>query len=269
MPFRAGTSEIVAHALHLMALAGAPGTSPAYAKLDRRARKGSRHARSTTPRTPDASIRDALARREAPSEDAGWFHLRWSRGEAEAMGSEARRLAAEAKDVPDAGLLPRATVEVLASTALRFIPFACSEPWRVALGHEAPGALAVLAVLAERMRPAVQVGGLDPLDEHLLRLHAAGTALARALGGVDPAAPWLHAASGGLLESLGSDAGFAYDRWVQRVATTVLDQPPGEVERIAEGFANRRATRLERSWRRGFFLPPRFDLDAWIAEARD
>ncbi len=50
---------------------------------------------------------------------------------------------------------------------------------------------------------------------------------------------------------------------VRRISSAVLDQPPGEIERIGVGIGRRLESRFDRAIRRGFFTPPGFDLTAW------
>lgn len=46
------------------------------------------------------------------------------------------------------------------------------------------------------------------------------------------------------------------ERWVAALARRgLLDQPPGEIERTIHGLGRRRADRMWRAWRRGFFVP--------------
>lgn len=268
MPFVASTDRAVAHGLHLVALTG-PGhaLSPGYAREDAALRSSIR-ARPVRIEAgePPLDLADALAAREAPSADAAWFATRWEGGEAESMAAHAARLALEANGLPDGGLLPAGAIETLASPTLARAPVAITEPWRVVATPRTPAIALLLTVIGARLRLALGDLDLEPRDLDLLSPLLAAAALERAQAEPDALDPWLPDIVATWLPAP-SDAG-SFAAQVHRIARVALDQPPGEVDRIASGLATRRVSRLRRALRRAFFAPAGFDVDGWVASAR-
>ncbi len=263
MSFVPTVSEPIAHSLHVLAYMdhGEP-LSPGYERLDRRLRRGGRAPRRW--RLPDGAAvtaAGALHAREAPTLDSRWFGLRWLGGEETASRQHAERLATEANAFDAAGLLPRAEIALIASPAVTRRGIAVPDPWVVALHPRARGLSAVLATVAARLEPDLEDLELPVPDRRFLALQLAGCALyhAREESGRPD---WLASIADDLLPTKERSA-----RWADqllRIADQVLDQPPGEVERITRGLADRRPERLERAWRRAFFAPAGWDLAAWI-----
>ena len=54
------------------------------------------------------------------------------------------------------------------------------------------------------------------------------------------------------------------EQMVRAIAARHLDEPPGEIGRIAEGLARRLDSRIERCVRRGFFIPSTQPLKRWL-----
>lgn len=268
MTFVPFVSEAVAHSLHVLChLEPTEPLNPAYVKADRRLRRGGRAPRPyRIPGPPAVSVRSALHASAPPEIDQDWFRLRWLAGEEAALLEHATRLAADANAVESRGLLPKEEVRIVASPAISRRGIAIADPWIVAIHPRAAGESVVLATLAERLGPALPELGLQAADARLLHLHVAGTALLAAGGEPEEVPGWLVRAAEDLLPAP-AEAAVTVDR-VARVARIALDQPPGEIERIASGLADRSATRLHRAWRRRFFVPPGWDLDGWIASAR-
>jgi hypothetical protein len=269
MPFVAATNREIAHALHLVALTRRHyGLAAGYAREDARLRTAMRlPAAAPSPIDGLPGPADALAATRAHSEDADWFATRWTAGEQESMATHAARLAAEANAVPSGALLS-ADVEIatVASPTLGRAPLAITSPWVCAASPRAPGIALVLVAIAAKLAPALVPLDLDARDADLLRALLAASALERTMGGDEALDPWLPLIAATWLPAP-SDVG-VFMATIHRIASRALDQPPGEVDRIAAGLAQRRISRLRRAVRRAFFAPRGFDLDAWVAETR-
>lgn len=268
MPFVAATHRQMAHALHLVALTRRHhGLASGYAREDVRLRAAmGLPAPHLSPIEGLVGPADALATALPRAEDAEWFATRWTAGEEEGMATHAARIAAEANAVPSGALLPvDASILTIASPTLSRAPVAITSPWVAAVSPRAPGIALVLVAIGARLAPALGPLDLDARDTDLLRALLAASALDRAIGGDEALDPWLPLIAATWLPAP-SDVGI-FMATIHRIASRALDQPPGEVDRIAEGLAHRRISRLRRALRRAFFAPRGFDVDAWVARA--
>jgi hypothetical protein len=266
MPFVAATDRRVAHALHALSLARpSHDLASGYPREDARLRVALGVAPASAIALGDvAATADALTLDHDLSADAAWFDTRWAAGEAEAMSSHADRLAHEANAVAHGGLLPADTaITTLASPTLGRAPVAVTAPWCVVANPRAPAFALVIATVAARLAPALPALDLERAEADLLRALLAAAALERALGGEGSLEAWLPTIAATWLPAPSDAAAFAQS--IHRIARRALDQPPGEVDRVATGLAARRISRLQRSLRRAFFAPRGFDLDAWLA----
>ena len=151
-----------------------------------------------------------------------------------------------------------------ASPALAGTSAACPVARRVGVGPRAEGIMAVLTAVGTQLSGVMPLEGLNAFERRHLSLHVAATAILKACDDDEALTPWLaHALT--FLAPLPS-AREAYNATLRGVAARVLDQPPGEVERICEGLCRGQAPRLHRAWRRGFFVPSSFDLEKWVAQ---
>lgn len=266
-----------AHGTHLVALAGEdPAVAPAYARGDARLR-GDPATRSPPPTAAALpSLEGLIGGAASPALDAAWFERRWQAGEASACLAAAERIAREAADTASGGLLDRVDVRVVVATPLRTetaIGARRDEATptlsvTVACGLETPGALAVLAAIAARLPDEPRLAEVLDVDGvRRVRLHMAGCALALALGDDPAIEPILARAAEVLLPP--QHQGDRTIGLVARLARAgLLDQPPGEIERLGKGLARRYPDRLHRAWRRGFFVLRGGDLAAWVAALR-
>lgn len=269
MPFVAVTNRQVAHALHLVALTRRHhGLASGYAREDARLRAAmGRPAARLSPIEGLSGPTDALAAALPETDDADWFATRWTSGEEEGMATHATRVAAEANAVPSGPLLgAEGPILTMASPALGRAPVAITSPWTAAVSPRAPGIALVLVAIAARLAPALGPLDLDARDADLLRALLAASALERVMGGEAALDPWLPLIAATWLPAP-SDIGI-FMATIHRIADRALDQPPGEVDRIAAGLAQRRISRLRRALRRAFFAPRGFDVDTWIDRAR-
>ena len=203
---------------------------------------------------------DALTAERRVAWDRQWFDLRWTAGEEEAMKEAAQRIAAEAAEIPHGGLL-KDPWTVVASPVLAGTAVACAVVQRVGIGPRGHGVLAVLTAVAAKLGAALQVEQLEAAERRCLLVHCAASAVLTATDDDEALSSWIAQAVAALLP-LPADRD-AYSKMVRRIAAECLDQPPGEIERIADGLGRAQATRLLRAWRRGFFVPANFDLRAW------
>ena len=180
------------------------------------------------------------------------------------MEEAARRVAQEASAVPHGGLLSRPW-RLIASPTLAGTSAACPVARRVGVGPRADGILAILTAIGVELSLVMPLKELNSYERRHLCLHVAASAILKACADEEALTPWLaHALT--FLAPLPS-AREAYNATLRGVAAQVLDQPPGEVERISEGLCRGQAPRLQRAWRRGFFVPASFDLDEWVNQS--
>ncbi len=264
MSWEAETNLCVAHALHRVAWRGVDERLGRYVEADKRLRRAAGVELPDVPEHGRASVSDALACDSRVRWDAAWFDMRWDNGEREGMQSASNRVTDEAEEIPHGGLLAPSwrlvTSPVLAGTSA-----ACPLAKRVGVGPRAQGILAVLTAIGVQLGQAMQLDELNAFERRHLSLHVAATAVLRACKDEEALTPWLaHALT--FLAPLPS-AREAYNATLRGVAARILDQPPGEVERISEGLCRGQAPRLHRAWRRGFFVPASFDLDEWVTQS--
>ena len=269
MPFEPIYREDLGRALHLAAIAGAEGGQRGYAREDARLRAaaGSRaDAAAAADETADPpTMLGALA--EGTSAESAWFARRWRLGEADAMSEHATRLARVANAFDEGGLLAGHAAELLASPAVGPRPVATPDPARVALHPRTDGSTAAVSAIAAMLRGAFRDHvGLSPDLIEELSWHCAVTAVLMARGQTEPDDALVASLAAASLP-LPTQAD-AYAERLREIAPASLDQAPGEIGRIADGLAARRFQRLRRAWRRGFFVPRGFDLDAWVAQHR-
>lgn len=275
--FSPALDRAFAHATHLIALAGDdPAVAPAYARGDARLRPDPAERPALEPGALPA-LEAAIGGDAGPPIDAAWFERRWRAGEADACLAAAERIAREAGDTAAGGLLDAVAVRIVVASPLRAEtaigigdagapPPPCS--LTVACGLETPGALAVLAAIAARLPDEPRLATvLDRDGVRRVRLHMAGCALALALGDDPAIEPILTRVAEVLLPP--QHQGERTTDLVTRLARAdLLDQPPGEIERLAKGLARRYPDRLHRAWRRGFFVLRGGDHAAWVAALR-
>lgn len=204
---------------------------------------------------------DALAADRRVGWDAAWFDLRWEGGERDGMTAAAEAVAKAASEIPHGGLLGEPW-SLIASPVLGGLAAACPVARRVGLGPHSHGIMAVLTAIGVRLLHAMPLGGLNAEERRHVSLHVAASAILMATGDEEALTPWLaHAITFLLPLAAGRED---YNTMLRGVAARILDQPPGEVERISEGLCRGQASRLQRAWRRGFFVPAEFDLVTWV-----
>jgi len=264
----------LAHGVHLLALAdGSHAVTPGYARNDARLRASIKARPPALDPTSLPSFADLLAGAAPPDLDVAWFDRRWDTvGERESATREAARVAREADETPLGALLGGWTVQLAVATGLRagawprpFDPE--SRVGAVATGPGTPGALAALAAVGARLPLDERVAALLPEDRDQVRLHCAGSVLALELGDGPEMTTLLEAVADALLPP--QHQGRRVVEMIERVrAAGLLDQPPGEIERLAQGMARRYPDRLHRAWLRGFFVPRGQDARSWLASLR-
>lgn len=240
------------HGLHLWALQGGEGLSPAYARHDRRLRRMAK-----LPAPEDDGFEPArLWEDDVALADRAWFERRWEGGEREASEGAAAALV----QAMDGAVFGDRTVEVGVSNAAGPLGVAWRQPW---VGLVPPGcspALATLSLLAADLEAVMPLEGMTAPEAHEFRVHVAATAWigrAEVRGELDT---HLAALTPLLCAPMGHPDAFSarFGRWAAQ-----LDQAPGEIGRIHDGMVARRSDRLHRAWVRGFFVPAGVDLPAW------
>lgn len=263
MTWKTETNLSVAHALHRVAWHGADERLARYVDADKRLRRAARLELPTPPEQGQATVSDALTADRRVAWDTEWFDIRWENGERDGMRDAAERIAESVSGIPDGGLLGEPWT-LIASPVLRGISAACPIARRVGVGPHAEGIMAVLTAVGVRLSHAMPMEGLNAGERRHVSLHVAATAILRATGDDEALTPWLaHAITFLLPLAAGRES---YNAMIRGVAAQLLDQPPGEVDRISEGLCRGQASRLHRAWRRGFFVPAKFDLDAWVSQ---
>ena len=241
----------------------APYALPAYRKRDRDLRKRAFFKIKIEPSAFESDLVDQLHLTAAPPDDGGWFEKRWALGEEKAVHEASERIAKEAEQLGTFGLNLLEQYEVTASAAIRY-SLASGPTILVTMQGSAYHVL--LAGIAAKARPFLTLSDLSHFDRHVLELHIASTILIACKDFSEHVDPLLHHVGRDLLPQPGSE-GIAQAQ-LQRLAETVLEQPHGEVERIASGMHQGRTDRLHRAWSRGFFLPRGVDLDQLLASFR-
>lgn len=211
------------------------------------------------------SLPQLIAAPDHGGADQAWFDHRWMGGERDATRDHAKQLARDLEQLPVGSLAPTTGITVLAALPLSGQAVAAGPPWSVVAGLRCTPPVAWLALLAARMAPTFSA--IDHYEDRILMgWHAAGAAWLRAVGEDEILTPYLPDVVQALLPAPGEARPYAAS--IARLAASHLDQPPGEVTRIAQGLSSRRPMRLLRAWRRGFFLPPGLDLATWLGKAR-
>jgi len=197
--------------------------------------------------------RQDKALRRGAQDDRTWFDRRFSLGE-EASMTEASRVLAQELD----GLgwpLPKGwgDTTVQRTPALRVVDVSVDSQ-HVATGGRAPAELVMVGLHGARYRELVEAqDDLSEADRTLLELHLGATFLVQTQPPRVDIDQLMTTAGRALLPLRGEEeAGRVF---LQRLGDTCLDQPPGEIARIASGFHSGRTDRLHRAWERGFFVP--------------
>lgn len=236
---------------HLHALQDqAPYGVSAYRKRDVDLRKRARAAKAPTLGARQFDLLEAMKSGSAPSVDNAWFERRWGLGEESAVARASARISAEAEALGTFGLDLGESAQVTASAAIRW---AIASGPKVLVSMSSTGYHVLVALVAGRCRGSLRLDDLSRFDRHVAELHVAASLLAGLDGFADHVDPLLESVGRDLLPRTGSEA--IQKEQLLRLAESVLDQPPGEVERIASGFHQGRTDRLHRAWSRGFFYP--------------
>lgn len=238
-----------------------------YAKDDRRMRTS---LKQKSPQTPalDAwageSVYELLSTsRTTPEEtDHSWFQRRWGGGEREAMEAHVRRVVEEARLVPMGPLGSEDTWTVHASPVMGNTAVAHEPSRQIVVGPRCAGITLAISLVAEKLRPCLDLAGLSPTQQEMVRIHTAGAALLAIQDEEGALDAWLPELIEAILPRPTEKDAYGED--ITIIAESLLDQPPGEIERIAVGLCQRRIPRLLRAWRRGFFVPPGFRLEEWM-----
>lgn len=288
-PWVAEVDEAIAYRLHVCGLTRPRPwwVAPAYARQDgalrRQAKRkaGRRPARGPAgelPCDPAWALQPSgpgggpPEDQRASSGERAWFSARWALGDRAAAREGAARVVREARALGGEGaegaervsrLLGGAPIRVLASAVVAGA-VAHAETRRCAVGLTAPGGLAVLAWLAARLTPHLGLpANLEPPLANLVAVHTAATLYLR-VSDLDQAGTeaLLKTAGRALLPARGDEDRARDEIWA--LAREVLDQPPGEVGRMASGWHRGRTDRLHRAWQRGFFVPRGLDAPTLI-----
>lgn len=178
------------------------------------------------------------------------------------MEAHAKRVVEEASSVPMGPLGGKDSWEVFGTPVMGNCALAHGPSQRVIVGPRCAGITLCLALVAEQVRPLLRLDALSPRQQDMVRLHVGGAALFAAQDQETALDSWLPDLVEAILPRPSEKDSYQGD--VVAVADLLLDQPPGEIERIAIGLSQRRIPRLLRAWRRGFFVPPGFHVEQWV-----
>ena len=238
--------------LHLLGMAGhAPDVLPSYRKLDLRLRDPK--VGPAAPDVPWATLDEALLAKNVPDGDREWFESRHAAEIADFPDGRATALLTAIGALGCApGAAPDPTIGLIVATSLRARPSLAPRARAVGVG---PGTAPVLALLGAhalafapffeaRFSPAVASFFAPMAAATALMPHLPAEVLDRlVIAAVDAYLPPQHRT--GVLAKL-----------VLPVSNSgLLDQPPGEIERLIRGLERRHPDRLHRAWSRGFFVP--------------
>ena len=241
----------------------APYALPAYRKRDRDLKRRAYFKGKIDPTARDSDLMDQLHGTIPPPDDGGWFEKRWMLGEDEAVRETSERIAKDANELGTFGLNLLEQYELTASAAIRY---SLASESTILVSMKGSAYHVLLAGIAAKARPLLALSDLSYFDRHVLELHVASTILIACNEFSEHVDQLLHHVGRDLLPQPGSE-GIAQAQ-LQRLAETVLEQPHGEVERIASGMHQGRTDRLHRAWSRGFFLPRGVNLEQLLASFR-
>jgi hypothetical protein len=267
MSFRACSDEIFAHWLHVFALTSNDSSlAKGYARRDARLRKSAAmpSAPTLTMELPFGSVEQLLEAtpKDPPDHDGEWFQMRWALGEKEAMDKEGQAMVKAIGELPQIKLFSAEPFRLLCTPALAQSALAHHAPNTVICGPEASPLWVVNQAFAALLAPALPLDGLSKADQAWVAAHVTIGVWRLALAREEDLPVWAELLTPYFLPSLQRSEETA--QRVLQIAEHVLDEPPGETSRIADGLARRMPSRLIRAWRRGYFVPPAFDLEGWV-----
>lgn len=254
--------------LHRLGLAGEGfEVTPGYLKAETELRRVARVR--LPPPVAWASVAEALAAAEVPegaSSDRAWYRRRVEAGEGREVGAFAAKVTAI-----DTAWRPKVATGFLVSPAVRVMPCLARAPHEVCGGRplvvvgpglaESLGLLGAVALGVEAVVMDALPEALPAETRHFVVMMVAGSVLVRR--GIDLAAlDVLLADTTRVLLPPQHREGVLEKRVRALVKHDLVDQAPGEIERMIHGLARRRADRLLRAWQRGFFVPRGLDLAA-------
>ena len=208
------------------------------------------------------SLYETLSSPTPHETDRAWFERRWTSGERDVMEAHAKRVVEEASSVPMGPLGGEDSWEVFGAPVMGNCALAHGPARRIVVGPRCAGITLCLALVAEQLRPLLKLDALSHTQQEMVRLHVGGAALFEVQDEETALDSWLPDLVEAILPRPSEQD--AYQEDVVAVADLLLDQPPGEIERIAIGLSQRRIPRLLRAWRRGFFVPPGFQVTEWV-----
>lgn len=211
-------------------------------------------------RRKDESLRKAAR----AADDLQWVTKRGEMGESTTLTAIAATAAGVLTELD--WPMPELPADIAGAEGEAAVPVYCASPLRLAWWHSngagfaglcvGPRSVPELALLAWHAYedwPFLDAWPMADADRYLLALHLGATRLLR-LGLTSEQLDRLLTTAGAALLPLRGreEAGRAF---LHRVAKACLDQPYGEIERIASGFHSARTDRVHRAWERGFFVP--------------
>ncbi|MDP6944314.1 MAG: hypothetical protein QF464_09215, partial [Myxococcota bacterium] len=228
----------MAQTLHVAALAGLVG--PGYARRDAQLRRSASVDPAELGETPaglEAALATAARTDVCPWShlDTSWFERRWAMGESDAVLAQSMALASELDTLELPGLVSPGT-GVQASAAVGARPVATSAPPMVVAAPKTCSRAIAVAVVGERLRAEIPAGSLD-LEDHRWMAEWVACTVIREVVGEAAFTEWVP----GLMTHLVSEhrRAAAVEDQVRRIARAHLDQPPGEIERVAVGLGRR------------------------------
>lgn len=270
LPLKDTPRRELAYRLHLLGLGGSSDeVPPSYRRAEETLRRAARMAMpadNDLPQTLTAALTEPVDTR-----DQVWFQRRAEAGES----AEVERVEMKLQAAVDA-LWPRtvpdeALANLVVSPALRPLPLIVERPGETPLICAGPDASPEVLVLAALVLPFAA-----SLDAALMRAAPVKkkpiSAASRRFAILMVGGSLLHEANpppevlDQVLVSVVHDVlppqhrGDEVGRWINQVAS-LLDQPPGEIERTIHGLARRRADRVHRAWVRRFFVPRGYQLE--------
>ena len=267
-PFVPEVNADLAYGLHQVAIhRSETGLKRSYGTEDARLRRTAHGLLGHRLPAPEGlSLNGVLRGEPIDAADRPWFDLRWEQGEREGITATVTRLCEEANALPIASHFAHQRIRISASVCVGDMGLAHPNGWWVTCGLKTSTPMLVLQGIASGLYPLLTTHGVPSEMRAFLALQVAGSVLVHHTSTTGNALDaYLKAAVDVLKPAPG--AGGKLDDHIRAIAELLLDQPPGEIDRIASGLCAGRSDRLHRAWQRGFFVPATLDLKAWSEES--
>ena len=258
-------SKAIAQVLHVASIAGL--NAPGYLRRDSKLRRAAgvkEVSLELDMKGLFAALTKAAEHGTSPwcRHDTQWFTQRWDLGEKSSLAEQGHALVAGLQSHQLEGLFTEPT-KVQASTALGARPIALAHPKLIVAPPKCPSEVLIVSTLGAEIIHLLDEDDLE-LEERIWQSEMIAASLMRRHLGDIVFMDWLKPLMAHFLPEF--ERGAKIEERVRRIAEVSLDQPPGEVDRIALGFTRRLQSRFDRALRRSFFQPPRPKMESWIED---